>query len=222
MKSRFLLLALCLAAASARSQQLEIGPNLGLGFSNIVDSKSEVDQDVIGKAFWRPTFGFSTLYYLKGPNDDAHARVGFLFRSSKRGSVSEVNKKDHFEAAANTIGVFGGIGQDVGKGYIVYGDGGFSYSTIKNSSFYRGKRAQTLSFPKLNQDMAIKPNEISFIFAIGVEKNIVPNKLKLLLEVNGDAGISKINRGSGSYRTQSLGFSLGIRSILFPFLEGAN
>ena len=63
------------------------------------------------------------------------------------------------------------------------------------------------------KNLEIKSNEITFLYAIGLEKEITENRLKIFIELNGDAGISKLNENDGTFRTQSLGFITGLRYI---------
>ena len=49
--------------------------------------------------------------------------------------------------------------------------------------------------------------------ASGITKEITENRLKVFIELNGDAGISKLNENNGTFRTQSLGFGTGLRYI---------
>jgi hypothetical protein len=220
MKFLYLSLTFLLIAGSAHSQQFEIGPTAGYWFNNIVDNNSDNDRAVIGNALWRANYGLSAMYYIKGPKSEvATGRIGVLYRTSKIGSVSESNSADYFEAKINTFGLLGGLARDVGNGYIVYLDVGFSYNTIQNDAFYKGSNPQTQSFKDLSENLMIKSNLVSFLYAIGVEKNIVPDKLKLSLELNGDAGISRINQGNGSYGAQSVGFGVGLRYIIFSAVK---
>lgn len=56
-------------------------------------------------------------------------------------------------------------------------------------------------------------NSIIFLFALGVEKEVY-DSLKLSFDVNGEPSITVLNTSQGQFRTQGLGFSLGIRYIL--------
>jgi hypothetical protein len=213
MKTLKITLAFLFFAASAFAQQLEIGPTVGYWFNNIVDRNSDHTRAVIGNALWRPNYGLTALYYVKNPDVGGSMRIGALYRNSKIGSVSEINPADHYLANANAFALFAGYGGNVGDGYIIYFDAGFSYSSINNNGFYKGSNPQTQSFDDLKQDLYIKPNNIAFIYAMGVEKHIA-NNLKLSLELNGDAGIPKVNTGTGSFALQSLGFGVGLRYVL--------
>jgi len=194
------------------SQQFEIGPAIGYWSDNIADYNSESDRAVIGKGLWNPNFGISAIYYFRKPDEILTGRIVFLYRNTKRGSVSEVSKNDKIEFYTNVFGLIGSIARDIGQGYILYFDMGFSYNTFDNSSIYEGNWSQVQSFPKLKEELKIKPSGVGFLYAMGVEKMVGQN-LKLFFEGYGDAGISKINKTKGSFRTQALGFGMGIRYV---------
>ncbi|CAA0220346.1 hypothetical protein [Tenacibaculum maritimum] len=213
MKKGLLIILLSLTFNSTYSQQFEIGPNLGYGFVNIVDSKSDNDRAVIGDALWNPNFGFNAVYYFKNPNLQTTGRIGLLYKNNKRGSVSELNSDNKFEFNANTFGLFGGVAGNIGNGFILYLDIGFGINTIDNSNFYEGSLTQTEAFEDLSENLEIKSSEVTFLYSIGLEKEIIENRLKIFLELNGDAAISKLNENNGTFRTQSLGFGTGLRYI---------
>lgn len=195
------------------SQQFEIGPNIGYGFVNIVDSKSDEDRAVIGDALWNINFGLNAIYYFKNPKERTTGRIGLLYRSNKRGSISESNNENQFEFDSNTIGLFGGVARNIGDGFIFNLDIGFGYNSLDNSDYYKGNLTQTEAFEDLNENLEIKSNEITFLFSIGLEKELTENRLKIFIELNGDGGISKLNENDGTFRTQSLGFGTGLRYI---------
>ena len=185
---------------------------------NIVDSKSKENRAVIGDALWNTNFGLNAVYYFKNPHEQTTARIGLLYRSSDRGSVSEVNKSNKFEFHSTSYGVFGGLAGNVGDGFIIYLDIGFGYNVLDTSNYYKGSLPQTQAFPDLNENLEIKSNEVTFIYGLGVEKSIIENRLKAFVEVNGDARISTLNKNNGTYRTQSISFGIGVRYV-FNFLN---
>lgn len=196
------------------SQQLEIGPSLGYGFVNIVDSKSKNSRSVIGKALWNPNFGFNALYYFKNPKLQRSFRIGLLYRNNKRGSISELNKYNKFEFNANTFGLLGGIANNTQNGFIFYLDVGFGFHSIDNENFYKGTLTHTEAFENLKNNLELKSSEFIFLYALGLEKEVIENKIKIFLELNGDAAISKLNDNGGAFRTQSVGLGAGIRYII--------
>lgn len=213
MRKILVLFILTIIFESVYSQQLEIGPTIGYGFVNIVDSKSDNERAVIGNALWSLNYGLNAIYYFKNPNEKTTGRVGFLYRSNQRGSISELNNNNKFKFNSNAFAVFGGIGGNIGNGFIFYLDAGFGYNSLDNSSFYQGNLNQNEAFEALDSTIEIKSSEVTFIYSIGMEKAISKNHFKIFLELNGDAAISKLNKNKGAYRTQSLGFGTGFRYI---------
>ncbi|MFN3639994.1 MAG: hypothetical protein ACK4UK_03675 [Flavobacterium sp.] len=212
MKKSIIFLSL-IFISKVNSQQLEFGANVGYSYSNIVNSNSDEKRVVIGNALWNTNYGLNALYYFKNPSENASARLNILYRNSKKGSVSEINAKNKYEFSTNTIGLTGGIGGDVGDGFILYLDAGFGFSLINNNDIFIGNLSQNEAFEDISEDLLIKNNEFVFLYALGVEKEI-SKKFKLYFEVNGDASITKLNLSSGSYITQGIGFSLGIRYFI--------
>lgn len=215
MKKTVFIISLILALSTMYAQQLEVGPSIGYGFVNIADSNSKEDKAVIGDALWDFNYGLNAVYYFKNPKERLTGRVGLLYRKSNRGSVSETDSDNKFEFAAHTFGVFGGIAGNLGDGYIMYLDIGFGRNSLDDSDYYKGNLAQTVAFESLKDDLVINSSETVFIYAIGLEKEIVANKLKVFLEVNGDAAISNLNKSFfGSYKTQAVAFGTGLRYII--------
>lgn len=211
---RFYILLIFFVSTKFYSQQIELGPTLGYGFSNIVNSNSDNDRAVIGDALWNANYGISSVYYFKDINYNGSTRIGLLYKRSKRGSRSEINKNNFFEINTSTVGFFIGYAGQVEKGFSFYIDIGFGRNSLEKSEFYFGGTEQTQAFEDLDSDLEIKENEATFIYAIGLEKYIIKNKLKAYFEINGDAGISQINQSNGKYRTQSLNFGIGVRYVL--------
>ncbi len=92
-------------------------------------------------------------------------------------------------------------------------DAGFGYNSLHNDKIFSGDLSQTSAFPELNDDLIIKSGGITFVYGIGLEKEILKKNFKVFLELNGDALITKLNKNTGSYGAQSLGFGTGIRYI---------
>ena len=215
MKNLLLSLAFIVCNLTVYGQQLEAGFLIGYGANNIGDYTSDATLIVIGNELWDVTYGASALYYFKNPGEEATGRVGLILQHSTRGSVSEAYPNSRFKFAANTVGLFGGAAADVGDGFILYIDGGLGFTFMDNQPFYRGGRTQLEAFEDLDEELSIKDHQISFIFDMGVEKNLAKDILKIFLGVTGDAGISKVSEGSSSLRTQALWLSGGVRYI-FP------
>jgi hypothetical protein len=210
---KILVLVIIIQNLFVTAQQLEFGLNLGYNFSNIVDSNSDTDRAVIGNALWNSNLGFNILCYFKDPDENVTTRLNAIYRISKKGSVSEINANNKFEFSSKTHGLTFGMGGNVGDGYILFLDAGFGYSLLDNNDIYTGNLAKNQAFIAITDDFLIKNNEFVFLYALGVEKEIYKS-LKLTFEVNGDASITKLNKSQGSFRTQGVGFSLGIRYIL--------
>lgn len=128
--------------------------------------------------------------------------------------MSETYPNNRFKFIANTIGAFGGAARDIGKGYILYFDGGFGYGFMDNSPFYRGRKTQLEAFEDLDEELSIKDHQVVFLYGMGAEKNLAKDQFKVFIGIMGDAGISKVNEGSGSFRTQAAWLAGGIRYIL--------
>lgn len=195
------------------SQQLEIGPSLKYDSTNIADSKISDGRAVIGKALWKTSLGFSITYYFKNPNETVSSAINFDYYDGKRGSVSEVSKQNKYEINTQSINLSYRVAGNLGNNFRWYADLGFGYNILSNNEYYTGKFEELSAFPKLNDSLVIKNNETTFIFGLGFEK-VISNKFVAFVNFNGDAGISKINKSSGSYRTQSLGFGLGAKYII--------
>ena len=213
MKKLLALIFVTLAIPTIHSQQFEIGPSFGYGFVNIVDSKSKEDRAVIGDALWNTNFGVHAVYYFKNPIEQTTARIGLLYRNGKRGSISETDPSNTFEFQSHTIGLFAGAAGNIGHDFLFYLDIGFGSNSLDTSNFYKGNLTHTVAFGDLDAPLEIKSHEVTFLYAIGIEKDIIQNRLKLFIEVHGDAGISKLNKNDGSYRSQSLGFGMGLRYV---------
>lgn len=203
------------------SQQIEFGPNVSYGFTNIANSRVTEGRAVIGNALWNINEGFSILYYFGNPNQKGTNGIHFEFVNSKRGSKSESNSGSEYNFNSKSLNLNYRRAGRLGNNFGVYADLGFGYNFLDNNNIYKGDVDEIEAFKKINNNLLIKKNEITFLFAIGVNKLILKDNFLLFLEFNGDGGITKINEGSGSYRTQSLGFSTGLR-YLIPIKKSNN
>ncbi|WP_326937635.1 outer membrane beta-barrel protein [Flavobacterium sp. PL11] len=198
----------------AFAQQLEFGPNLGYGFTNIANSRITEGKAVIGNALWNSNEGVSIVYYFNNPRENMTNGIHFEFLNSHRGSESDNVSNAEYKFSSKSFNLNYRRAGSLGNNFGIYGDIGFGYNKLKDQNIYSGSTNELVAFKKLNEPLFIKHNEITFLFAIGVDKLILKDKFTVFLEFNGDAGITKINLNSGSYRTQSLGFSTGLRYIV--------
>lgn len=194
------------------AQQIEIGPTIGYGFDNIVDRKSDKKRAVIGDALGKANYGFSAFFYFNSKQSVISPRINLFYKFNTRGSKSEIFSDNRFEIDSNTFGLTGGVARTLGSGFSLYFDAGFGYIKLKNSDYYKGNEAQTDAFPDLNEPIDLKTNQVTFIYDFGFDKKI-SERLKVFLELNGDASISKLNNNRGSYGIQSIGFGTGIRYV---------
>ncbi|KAF2517698.1 outer membrane beta-barrel protein [Flavobacterium foetidum] len=208
-----LLLLFFFIIQSAFSQQFEFGVNLSYGFTNIANSRISEGRAVIGDALWNINEGISVLYYFSDPKASAANGIHFEFTNSKRGSKSETTNGE-YSFKAKSLNLNYRRSGTLGNNFRIYADMGFGYNFIDNVNIYKGNIDELTAFEKVNQNLTIKNNEITFVFALGADKVILKDKFVVFFEVNGDAGITKINENSGSYRTQSFGLSTGIRYIV--------
>lgn len=195
------------------SQQFEIGPSLKYDFTNIANSKITNGRAVIGDALWKTNFGFSVIYYFKNPNETTSSAINLEYYNGKRGSKSEINSNNKFEINSQSINLSYRIAGNLKDNFRWYVDLGFGYNILNQTDYYKGNTNELLAFPKLEEPLVIKNNEVTFIYGLGVEKVITKNFVAFI-GFNGDAGISKLNQNSGSFRTQSLGFGIGGRYII--------
>lgn len=196
------------------SQQIEFGPNIGYGFTNIADSRVAEGRAVIGSALWNINKGFSVIYFFNNPQERITNGIHFEYSISQRGSKSENYPKNEYNFNSKSYNLNYRRATRVSNNIGLYGDIGFGYTILDNNSIYKGNEDELVAFDKLKEPLFIKKNEVTFIFALGLDKMILKNKYVVFFEGYGDAGINKINRNSGAYRTQSLGFSAGIRYLL--------
>ena len=196
------------------SQHFEFGPDLGASGSNIVNSNITQGRAVIGKALWSPTIGVSALYYFKPQNRDVSYGIHLKYSKSQRGSISEVNNDNTYSFNSDSYNASFRIlvnGDDV---IGIYGDIGFGYNSFNTKNTYHGYLDQLYAFPKLDNRFTMASGEMTFLYSLGVNKLLLNNTLVFFAEFSGDAGITQLNTGNGSYRTQSFGFTTGLRYIL--------
>jgi len=214
MKKTLLLVLVLLTATPAICQQLEIGPDLGCNFVNIANSEITQGRAVIGKSLWSASTGLSAVYYFKDPREQVSNGIKLSFSNSERGVKSE--RFSDAKIAFNTKSInllfrrAGGLGDDFGAFF----EAGFGYNTINNNNIYSGNVDELVAFNKLTEKLQIRSNEIAFLFGMGFDKIIYKDKWVCYFELNGDAGITKINVNSGAFRTQTLGLVLGFRYII--------
>jgi hypothetical protein len=213
LKNKFLLICILFTQISL-SQQIEFGPNIGYGFTNIANSRITEGRAVIGNALWNVNEGFSIIYYFNNPKEKSTNGIHFEYLISKRGAKSEKYSGNEYNFNTKCINLnyrrAGSLGDNLG----IYADLGFGYNILDNENIYKGNVNELVAFDKIKEPLLIKTNEITFLYAIGVDKLIFKNRFVVFLEFNGDAGISKINQNSGAFRTQSIGFSAGLRYLV--------
>lgn len=195
-------------------QHFEFGPDLGASGTNIVNSNITQGRAVIGRALWTPTAGVSALYYFKSKNSDVSYGIHFKYSNSQRGSISEVNSDNKYKFNVNSYNVTWRILANGDDEIGIYGDIGFGYNSFNTKNAYHGYADEFNAFPKLDNKFTMASGEMTFLYSIGINKLLLNNTLVFFAEFSGDAGITTLNSGNGSYRTQSLGFSTGLRYVL--------
>jgi hypothetical protein len=196
------------------SQQIEFGANIGYGFTNIANSRVTEGRAVIGDALWNVNEGFSILYYFGNPNEKGTNGIHFEFVNSERGSKSESNPESEYSFNSKAFNLNYRRAGSLGNNFGIYADLGFGYNILDNNNVYKGDADEIEAFKKVNGNLSVKDNEATFVFAIGVDKLILKDNFIVFFELNGDGGITKINETSGSFRTQSFGFSTGLRYLI--------
>lgn len=213
MNKKILLICLLISQIGF-SQQIEFGANISYGFTNIANSRITEGRAVIGDALWNVNEGFSILYYFSNPHQKGTNGIHFEFVNSHRGSKSDSDTGSKYSFNSKSLNLNYRRAGSLGNNFGIYADLGFGYNILDSKNIYKGEVDEIIAFKKVNKNFLIKDNEITFLFAIGVDKLILKDNFVVFLEVNGDAGITKINEGSGAFRTQSLGFSTGLRYII--------
>jgi hypothetical protein len=196
------------------SQQIEFGANVGYGFTNIANSRITEGRAVIGNALWNINEGISIVYYFNNPHTNTINGIHFEFLNSQRGSKSDKFSDAEYNFNSKSFNLNYRRAGSISNNFGIYADLGFGYNKLDNENIYKGTVNELIAFEKLNEPLLIKNNEVTFLYAIGIDKLILKDNFVIFLEFNGDAGISKINLNSGSYRTQSMGFSTGFRYLI--------
>jgi hypothetical protein len=212
--NKILFLICILITQIGLSQQIEFGSNVGYGFTNIANSRITEGRAVIGNALWNVNEGFSVIYYFKNPKENSTNGIHFEYLISKRGSKSEKYSGSEYNFNSKSLNLNYRRAGSLGDNFGIYADLGFGYNILENENAYKGAVSELEAFEKVKENLFIKNNEVTFLYAIGVDKLIFKNKFICFLEFNGDAGITKINKNSGAFRTQSLGFSAGFRYLV--------
>ena len=214
MKSKLLLL-LILGSTISFSQQIEFGVFGGYDFNNIVNTKIKDGRAVIGDAYWDMSLGGIITYYFKSPDDNrGKARLSLLYKNVTKGSKSEVYNNSKYEYDSNLFGLLFGIGAPIGNNFTLYADIGLGYTILDSENIYKGNEDELGAFPKVEDYLVSKGNEINFLFDMGLEKIVVKDKLKLFLEMNTNPAIIKFNESHGKYQNQGIGFSLGLKYFI--------
>lgn len=210
------ILVISLFAFVLNAQSIEFGPYIGYGYDNTferIDDKKER----IGNPLYGMFYGGSAVYYFVDPEDAFSGRVGVMYKRLSNGTKSELYDLNYFEYKSDIIGVFAGMASNLGGKLIFYVDAGvgMSFNTTKN--IYISTVPQQEAFPKLNEPLQLKANEITIIFDLGFERKVSKN-FKAFAEISGDLGNSKINSTSQSFVSQSLGVGAGLRYVI-PFIK---
>ena len=192
------------------AQRLDLGVDVGYGFSNIANSSITQGRAVIGSALWKPNYGVSAVYYFKNPNIAISSAVKVEYKKSQKGSISETYSSNRYEFDVNSINVLYRIGGGIGNKLRFYGDLGLGFNSLNNTAaYYKGDRKPTDVFNNLTENLDLKKTETNFIFGVGLERSLYQDKLFASIGAIGEAGISKIS--PSSYRTQGIGFTCGIK-----------
>ncbi|MGV0924744.1 DUF3575 domain-containing protein [Empedobacter tilapiae] len=199
---------------TAKAQQIEFGPTIGYRFNNIVDRKAETKRAVIGNALWKTEYGFQAVYNFRKPGNEMNYRLTAFYQNQQRGSKSERFSDERFEIDTNGFGLMFGIAREVSPKWILTLNIGLGTNSMDTKKYYKGDHLQTEAFDKLYTELEPKSNEVNFLYQIGVERVLIPNKLLAFVDFHGDAGISKMNSSIGSYGNQGLGFGAGLRYLV--------
>ncbi|QTV05827.1 hypothetical protein [Faecalibacter bovis] len=193
------------------AQSIEFGPTIGYRSNNIVDRKSDKKRAVIGDATWNVEYGAQAVYNFKKPSDEMNVRLTAFYNNQQRGSVSERYKSNEYKIEANGVGLIVGIAREFSPKWIITMGVGLGYNKLDSKNFYKGDQDPMIAFPDLNEPIEVRENETNFIYHIGIERVLIPNKLLAIVDFHGDASISKMNTNYGSYGNQGLGFGIGLR-----------
>ncbi len=196
------------------AQQIEVGPNIGYGFSNIANSAIVKGRAVIGNALWNSNSGFSLMYFFKDPDKKFASAIHVQYIQQRKGSKSEVLSGSEYNFQTSTFNVCIRPAGNIGNHWRLYADFGIGFNTIENAPYYSGTPDIWAAFPTLETPLSIKKSEVTFVYGFGIEKPFFKNSFVCFASLTGDAGITTINESPGRFRTQSLGFGTGVRYIL--------
>lgn len=209
-----LLCTAMLLSCVLHAQQFELGFDMGYWGSNIADPNSPYRDHNIGKNFSSFGLGISALYMFKNPASHLVPRIKLLYRNHTKGSISFWGSDEQFQIPSHTLGILGGIAIADKHDWFMYLDMGLGLNLIEPmSTYYVGRRTQTTAFYDLANDFEVKNRELLFLLDVGVEKNILKNKLNLVLHVGVEVGITPINE-DGQFYSHAYSFGLGLRYII--------
>ena len=209
-----LLVLFLICSQNAVSQQFEIGPDFGCNFVNVANSEITQGRAVIGKSLFSASEGVSIIYYFRNPREYVTNGIRLSFLNSNRGVKSDNFSESKFEFNSKSINLLYRRAGALGNKFGVFMEAGFGYNIFDNNTIYKGNVDELVAFNRLTEKLVIRSNEFDFLYGLGFDKIIYKDKFVCYFELNGDAGISKINVNSGAFRTQSLGLLLGFRYII--------
>lgn len=198
--------------SKSNAQQIETGINLGYGFVNIINSKAVQNRAVIGDALWSFNYGGSLLNYFN-PNEEILWGLHARYNHNIRGSKSEIYSGSTIEIPSNTFSVAARVAKNSHHQFGFYIEAGFGYNALGKMKFSGNKSQLDVFNDNLEYEIVPKSNEVTFVYGLGLEREIPKSKLKAFIEISGDAAISKISSNTGSYRTQGLTIGTGVRYI---------
>ena len=208
----FIIIALAMLWSNlSNAQHFEVGPQLGYGYTNISESTGFFKPSDIGKNVWKPNFGANAVYYFKDPYIEKSFLVGLIYRSNTRGSISPVDENSKFEIKSQTIGLYGGLGYPLGENFIFYYQVGIGMNFFDNEDYYEGDPNQDDIFDYVDETVELKSSEFTAVYGIGLATDIIQDRFSLFLELNGDTGLSDINKAYDELKTQLFGIGLGLR-----------
>jgi hypothetical protein len=213
LKSKLLLICI-LMTQIGWSQQVEFGPNFNYAATDIANSKVTKGRAVIGSSLWTIREGFSVIFYFKNPKVRATNGIHFEYAFGKRGTKSDNYPGNEYSFDTKSFNLCYRRAGSLGDNFGIYADLGFGYNVLDNEKIYKGTVDELVAFDRLREPLLIKNNEISFLYGLGVDKQFFKDRLVVCLGFNGDAGITEINQNAGSFRTQSLGFTAGLRYLV--------
>lgn len=194
------------------AQHFEIGPQIGFGYTNISESTGFFKPADIGKNVWKPNFGANAIYYFKDPYVEKNTwLVGALYRANTRGSISPVDKESEYEIKSQTIALYGGLAYPLGENFIYFYQVGLGLNLLDNEDYYDGAANPEDLFDYLDEPADFKSSEFTAVYALGIGTEVFQDRFSILLQIDGDTGLSDINNSYDELRTQLLGMSLVLR-----------